>query len=165
VAQRRYVLDQPGGNLALDLFVLSQHLGHMLELAFEDTGVSPAQYAIYAQLARRPATPRVLGQTLGLAPATVSNHLNAIDRRGHLVRTPSLSDRRSHTVALTASGIAKNDECRKRMQQAMRRLNARLGTSAERDDLREALGRLDAAILEVSRPTSVDAVGPSSADH
>ena len=152
MAQRRYVLDQPGGNLALDLFVLSQHLGQMLELAFEGTGVSPAQYAIYSQLARQPATPRTVGQTLGLPPATVSNHLNAIDRRGHLVRTPSPSDRRSHTVALTPSGIAKNEECRKRMQQAMRRLNARVGPGVERDKLREALGRLDAAILAASVP-------------
>jgi DNA-binding MarR family transcriptional regulator len=77
-----------------------------------------------------------------------------------LVRTPSLSDRRSHTVVLTPSGIAKNDECRKRMVQAMRRLNARLGSSVERDILREALGRLDAAIVEVSQHPPVGAVDP-----
>jgi DNA-binding MarR family transcriptional regulator len=88
VAQRRFVLDQPGGNLALDLFVLSQHLGGMLDAAFTGTGVTPAQYAVYSQLGEQAATPRRLGATLGLAPATVSNYLNTIERRGHLVRTP-----------------------------------------------------------------------------
>lgn len=147
---RRFVLDQPGGNLALDLFVLSQHLGSMLEAAFAGTGVKPSQYAVYSQLGERARTPRQIGQTLGLAPATVSNYLNAIERRGHLVRTPSDADRRSHTVALTPSGIAKWQECRERMRMAVRELNARIGSATERDALRAALGDLDEAILAVT---------------
>ncbi len=162
MAQRRFVLDQPGGNLALDLFVLSQHLGTMLEAAFTGTGVAPSQYAVYSQLGDEPAmTPRRLGQTLGLAPATVSNYLNAIERRGHLSRTRSTADRRSHTVALTPSGVAKWHECRERMRVAVRQLNARVGSAAERDALREALGRLDGAILAVTERAVADRASPS----
>jgi DNA-binding MarR family transcriptional regulator len=158
---RRFVLDQPGGNLALDLFVLSQHLGSMLEAAFVGTGVKPSQYAVYAQIAERERTPRQIGQTLGLAPATVSNYLNAIERRGHLVRTPSDADRRSHTVALTPSGVAKWQECRERMRTAVRELNARVGSAPERDALRAALGGLDEAILAVTERIAV----PERADQ
>jgi DNA-binding MarR family transcriptional regulator len=159
VTQRRFVLDQPGGNLALDLFVLSQHLGAMLETAFTGTGVTPAQYAVYSQLGERAMTPRGVGATLGLAPATVSNYLTAMERRGHLVRTPSHIDRRSHTVALTRDGIAKWQECRERMRMAVRRLDARIGSAAERDALREALGRLDGAIQHVHRAVTADHAG------
>lgn len=151
---RRFVLDQPGGNIALDLFVLSQHLGGMLEAAFAGTGVKPSQFAVYAQIGEQARTPRQIGRTLGLAPATVSNYLNAIERRGHLVRVPSDADRRSHTVALTPSGVAKWQECRERMRVAMRELNARIGSTAERDALRAALGGLDEAILAATRQLS-----------
>jgi DNA-binding MarR family transcriptional regulator len=147
VPRRRFVLDQPGGNLALDLFVLAQHLNSMLDAAFAGTGVTPSQYAVYSQLGVEPMTPRVLGRSLGLAPATVSNYLKAIEQRGHLTRTPSADDRRSHSVALTAAGMAKRAECRERMRLAVRRLDAPIGSAAERDALREALGRLDDAVL------------------
>ena len=149
MGQRGFVLDQPGGNLALDLFVLTQHLRAMLEDAFAGTNVTPTQYAVYSQLGAGALTPRRLGATLGLPPATVSNCLNAMDRRGHLLRTPSATDRRSHTVALTPSGTATWHECRDRMRTAVTELNAQVGTAADRDDLRSALGRLDAAILAV----------------
>jgi DNA-binding MarR family transcriptional regulator len=158
VAQRRFVLDQPGGNVALDLFVVSQHLGRLLEAAFAGTGVTPSQYAVYSQVDERTITPRQLGQTLGLAPATVSNYLNQIERRGHLNRTPSATDGRSHTVALTESGREKMRECRDRMRTTVRDLNARIGSPAERDALRGALARLDDAILESTRQVATHRV-------
>ena len=145
--QGRFVLDEPGGNLALDVFVLAQHLNSLLDQAFAGTGVTPSQYAVYAQLGQQAMTPRELGRKLGLAPATVSNYLNAIERRGHLTRSPSAADRRSHSVALTSDGTAKRDDCRARLQLAVGRMGAHLGSAAERDALRLALGRLDDAIL------------------
>jgi DNA-binding MarR family transcriptional regulator len=163
VTQRGFVLDQPGGNLALDLFVLTQHLRVMLEDAFAGTDVTPTQYAIYSQLGERELTPRKLGATLGLPPATVSNCLNVMERRGHLVRTPSATDRRSHTVALSPSGNTIWQECRHRMRTAVKELNAQVGTAADRDDLRVALGRLDAAILAVQPGRGQRQAGSSTA--
>src|SRR4051812_41611894 len=129
-----------------------QHLRGMLEEAFAGTDVTPTQYAIYSQLGEHELTPRGLGATLGLAPATVSNCLNVMARRGHVIRTPSATDRRSHKVVLTPTGITKWHECRKRMQTAVRELDAQIGSAAARDGLRTALGRLDAAVLAV-QPT------------
>jgi hypothetical protein len=96
VPQRRFVLDQPGGNLALDLFVLAQHLNSMLDAAFAGTGATPSQYAVYS---------------------------------------------------------------RERMRLAVRRLGAHIGSAAERDALRHALGRLDDAVMAAHHAVAAERAG------
>lgn len=155
------VLDQRGGNVALDLFVLNQHLGALLDVAFAGTGVTPSQYAVYSQLGDRISTPGRIGQTLGLRPGTLSGYLAAMESRGHLTRTRSERDGRSHQIALSADGLTTWRDCRDRMRTAVRALNARLGSTAERDELRHKLGALDDAIVGTtdslrSRPTIID---------
>ena len=44
----------PDGNLVLDLFVLQQRIGELMELALAGTGVRPAEYAVYSQLGIAP---------------------------------------------------------------------------------------------------------------
>ena len=143
----RFVLDQPGGNLVLDLFVLHQHLGTMLDTAFAGTGVTPAQYAVYAQLARGARTPGQLVETLGLRPATLSGYLAAMQERGHLTRSRSTVDGRSALVSLTPEGVVTRTACRLRMRRALTALGAQLGSTEVVEQLRAALGRLDAAVV------------------
>lgn len=94
-SEPKAVLDQQGGNLALDLFVLSQHVGRLLDTALAGTGVTASRYAVYAQLAPGPRTPRELSETLGLRPTTLSGYLNALQRAGHITTTRHDRDDRS----------------------------------------------------------------------
>lgn len=50
----------PDGNLVLDLFVLHQRIGALLDDALAGTGVRPAEYAVYSQLGIDAMTPREL---------------------------------------------------------------------------------------------------------
>jgi DNA-binding MarR family transcriptional regulator len=146
-----FVLDQPGGNVALDLFVLDQHLGSFLTRAFEGTGIGPSQYAVYSQLAQGPATPRELCRTLGLRPTTLSGYLAAMDRAGHLHRARSTRDRRSSTLCLTPSGEDKAEEGRLRMRTAVTALHSALGGADQVAAVRAVLGTVDRAVVAAER--------------
>lgn len=147
--RRPRVLDQRGGNVVLDLFVLHQHLGGLLTAALEPTGVTPAQYAVYSQLGQRDQTPSELGRTLGLPLPTLSGYLATMERRGDIARTRSDRDGRSHVVALTDDGRARLEECRPRMRQVVAALNAELGGRDAAEGVREVLAGLDDAIRAV----------------
>ena len=144
-SESRPVLDQPGGNLALDIFVLDQHLGALLELVLKGTGVSPAQFSVYSQLARGVTTPKALREVLGIRPATLSGYLSAMEERGDLVRTRDTADRREHRLALSEPGRATRDACRTRFRKALHALHSELAAE-DLDALRATLGRVDRAI-------------------
>ena len=80
------------GNVLLDLFVLQQRIGELMEVALAGTGVRPAEYAVYSQLGIAAMTPRELGARLGVTPSTLTGHLTALERRGHARRTPNPDD-------------------------------------------------------------------------
>ncbi len=141
------VVDQPGANVALDLFVLHQHLGALLDVAFADTGVTPSQYPVYSQLGRGTSTPGQIGTTLGLRPGTLSGYLSAMETRGHVARVRNEHDGRSHMIALTETGKEQLRVCRLRMRRALKALNTRLGSAEQVDAVRLTLGQLDQAIL------------------
>jgi DNA-binding MarR family transcriptional regulator len=142
----RYVVDQPGGNVALDLFVLDQHLGSVLDAALAATGVTASAYAVYSQLAQGPATPRQLSATLGIRPTTLSGHLATMQRSGHVVRVRNERDGRSWLLELTAPGLAKAEECRQVVGRVVRRINAGIGSADEVLRVREVLARVDGAV-------------------
>jgi DNA-binding MarR family transcriptional regulator len=144
---RRAVVDQRGGNVALDLFVLSQHLGQFLDHAFDGSGLTPSLYAVYSQLAQAPKTPRQLGDVLGVRPPTLSGYLATMDKRGHLSRTPHQSDGRSTWLELTAAGREQWQNGRVRMRFAVRALNAQLGGADGVQAVRSRLAELDNALL------------------
>lgn len=137
----------PRGNLALDLFVLSQHLGALLDRALDGTGITPAQYAVYSGIGARRTSPGQLLDELGVRPATLSGYLSAMERRGHLARSRSREDRRAHVVSLTVEGRAALSRARTRFRRAVTRLVDEAGGAEESSRLREALGRLDVAVL------------------
>lgn len=102
----------PDGNVVLDLFVLHQRIGELMERALEGTGVRPAEYAIYSQLAIAPMSPKELRARLGVTPSTLTGHLEAIARRGHATREKDLHDGRSYRVELTGDGRQAYEACR-----------------------------------------------------
>jgi DNA-binding MarR family transcriptional regulator len=141
-----FVVDQRGGNLALDLFVVDQHLGALLDAALAETGITAALYAVYTQLAQGPRTPGRLCATLGVRPTTLSGYLATMARSGHTTRTRSAVDGRSFTVSLTDTGQAKVRECRPLVQRALRVVNTEIGSADDVAAARALVARIDDAI-------------------
>jgi len=142
----RFVLDQRGGNVALDLFVVDQHLGTVLDSALAPTGVTASVYAVYGQLVQAPATPGQLSETLGIRPTTLSGYLATMQRSGHVTRVRNERDGRSWLLELTAPGLAKAEECRQVVGRVVRRINAGIGSADEVLRVREVLARVDGAV-------------------
>jgi DNA-binding MarR family transcriptional regulator len=145
-ARRGFVVDQRGGNIALDLFVVDQHLGALLDAALAGTGVTAALFAVYSQLAQGPRTPGRLSATLGVRPTTLSGYLATMARKGHTTKTRSPLDGRSFSVSLTDAGHAKVRECRPLMQRAIRVVNAEVGSADDVAAARALIARIDDAI-------------------
>lgn len=143
----QYVVDQAGSNVALDLFVLDQHLGMVLDTALAAVGVTASLYAVYSQLARGPLTPKALCDLLGIRPTTLSGYVGTMQRAGHLTRVRNEHDGRSWLLELTESGRGKVDACRPVMRRVVGAIEAELGSPDDVRGARELLGRLDRAVL------------------
>ena len=128
---RRFVVDQRGGNVALDLFVVDQHLGSLVDATLAEAGITASLYAVYSQLAQGPRTPGQLSETLGVRPTTLSGYLATMAGWGHVSRSRNEHDGRSSVLTLTEAGHAKVRECRPLMQRALKSLNAELGSAED----------------------------------
>lgn len=137
----------PDGNLVLDLFVLHQRIGALLDDALAGTGVRPAEYAVYSQLGIDAMTPRELTARLGVTASTLTGHLAAIEGRGHVRRRTDAADRRSRLLVLTASGRSTLEKCRARFRAAVEALYDELDLDVDR--AREVLREIDRAAAEV----------------
>lgn len=131
------------GNVVLDLFVLHQRIGELMEAALDGTGVRPAEYAVYSQLGIAAMTPRDLGARLGVTPSTLTGHLAALERRGHARRTANPADGRSYVVELTVEGRTALTTCRRGFRRMLAALESALPLPA--DDVRAVLLQIDAA--------------------
>ncbi|MFC4784361.1 MarR family winged helix-turn-helix transcriptional regulator [Nocardioides sp. MAHUQ-72] len=136
------------GNLVLDLFVLHQRIGELMEATLGGTGVRPSEYAVLSQLGISPLTPRELTDRLGVTASTLTGHLAALRRRGHTRTTANPADGRSHRVELTESGAGILRECRDRFRRMLADLDQALGPDGGR--ARELLVRIDDAATEVT---------------
>ncbi|WP_327673444.1 MarR family winged helix-turn-helix transcriptional regulator [Kitasatospora sp. NBC_00458] len=87
---------------------LSRHLGRVREQGVADYGLQKHEFDTLHELAGRGghAAPSELRNDLNLAPASVTGRLEALERRGFVVRTPSTEDRRRVDVRLTETGRA-----------------------------------------------------------
>jgi hypothetical protein len=87
-------------SLSFDVFAVSQRLGAYLDRALADTGIRPAEYAVYSlMLEAGPRTPSELAAMLGTPPSTLSTYLGAMLARGDARRIPNPSDGRSVRVS------------------------------------------------------------------
>lgn len=136
------------GNVVLDLFVLHQRIGDLMAAALAGTGVRPAEYAVYSQLDGDPVTARALTARLGVTPSTLTGHLAAIERRGHLARSANPADGRSALLSLTPAGGAVREECRHRFAAMLRAFESALGPAT--DDVRALLLHLDETAAAVA---------------
>lgn len=142
------------GNVVLDLFVLDQRIGELLEAALDGTGVRPAEFAVYSQLGIDVMTPRELTARLGVTPSTLTGHLAALERRADIRRVTDPEDRRRHRLELTDSGRRRLAECRERFALALRSLEAEADVDVR--VLRDGLRELDRAADVVTRRLAVN---------
>jgi len=152
-SKRRFVVDQRGGNVALDLFVVDQHLGSLVDATLAEAGLTASLYAVYSQLAQGPRTPRQLSETLGVRPTTLSGYLATMAGWEHVSRSRNQHDGRSSVLTLTEAGHAKVRECRPLMQRVLRTLNAAIGSADDVRAARALIARIDDAI-QVARSRS-----------
>ena len=149
------------GNVVLDLFVLQQRIAELMELALAGTGVRPAEYAVYSQLGIEPMTPRELGSRLGVTPSTLTGHLAALERRGHLRKVAHPEDRRSYRVELTGSGRRTLERCRTGFRSMLGRLEADLERPVP--EVRRVLAELERTAAGVAAGLRAEVSTPRAA--
>ncbi|MEV6106390.1 MarR family transcriptional regulator [Streptomyces sp. NPDC051940] len=86
--------------------LLTKHLRRARERSLKATGLERHEFDTLHKLAGRRgrATPSELAGDLGLAPASVTGRLDALEHRGFVRRTPSAADRRRVDVRWTSAG-------------------------------------------------------------
>ncbi len=77
--------------------------------AFDDElgtagGSLPVWLVLLNLMVRRPANQRELAAAVGIGEATLTHHLNAMERDGLITRTRNAANRRIHVVTLTPAG-------------------------------------------------------------
>ena len=87
------------------MFAVSSRLGAYLDAALAETGIRPAEYAVYSlMLEAGPRTPSELAAALGVPPTTLSTYVAAMLGRGDARRIPHPTDGRSYRLVLTDQG-------------------------------------------------------------
>jgi MarR family transcriptional regulator, transcriptional regulator for hemolysin len=121
--------------------------------AFDDAlgqagGSLPVWLVLLNLKVRRPANQRELAAAVGIQEATLTHHLNAMDRSGLITRRRDEANRRIHIVELTPDGEAAFTRLRDAAVAFDRRLTDGLPASAQ-----EALAAvLDRLVANVSGP-------------
>ena len=95
-----------------------QRVAKLLNRAFEDElaaagGSLPTWLILLSLKSGRPETQRELAKAVGIQGATMTHHLDALERAGLVTRTRESSNRRVQRVELTDEGDAAFDRLRK----------------------------------------------------
>lgn len=110
--------------------------------AFEGTGLTPARvHLLWALQHHGPSTQQVLSRICGVTPRNITALVDALEKTGHVRRTPHPDDRRAVLVELTPEAI----ETMTRMQKEHADLDESLLSAVAPED-RGAVQRGVAAI-------------------
>ena len=102
-------MSDPGREISLlfDLFVASQRVRRLTEVALAGAPLRADEYAVYSLLFEAgPLTASEIGRASGLALTTVLDYLKNMAARGHLRRERHPSDGRAIHASLTPAGLA-----------------------------------------------------------
>lgn len=140
----RYQADDVNGKLVTMLRVLG-HAGHHMD-------GSGGQGRVLSLLKEEgEMTQRELTGKLGIQPGSASEIIGKLEKGGFLIRTPSLTDRRTADVSLTAEGTARAEEHLDRTQARREAMFAAL-TDEEKASLLQLLEKLYADWEEKRSP-------------
>jgi MarR family transcriptional regulator, transcriptional regulator for hemolysin len=131
--------------------------------AFDDAlakagGSVPTWLILISIKSRNLGNQRELAEAVGIREATLTHHLNAMDRGGLVTRRRDPVNRRVHMVELTEAG----EQAFRRMREAAVAFDARLRTGISSEELAELGHILDRLASNVS---VADAATPSTASR
>jgi MarR family transcriptional regulator, transcriptional regulator for hemolysin len=123
-----------------------------LSRAFDDAlaeagGSRPVWLILLSLEARRPETQRELAAAVGIEGATLTHHLDGMERAGLVSRERLPENRRVQRVELTEKG----ERTFRRLRDAARRFDARLRKGLDADDverMRALLARMEENVRE-----------------
>ena len=123
----RYQAEDVNGKL-LALFRAAGHAGHHMD-------AGGGQGRILSILKEEgEMTQRALTERLGIQPGSASEIIGKLEKAGMLVRTPSLTDRRTADISLTTAGAARAGEAAEKAQSRRETMFAAL-TEEEKNEL------------------------------
>jgi MarR family transcriptional regulator, transcriptional regulator for hemolysin len=138
--------------IGLRLSQVARIVGRSFDEALAAAGGSLPVWLILLNLkVFRPDTQRKLAEAVGITEATLTHHLNAMDKMGLITRTRDASNRRIQLVNLTDKG----DEAFFRLRGAAVAFDAKLKTGLEESDLSTLttlLDRLSANVADDAEP-------------
>jgi MarR family transcriptional regulator for hemolysin len=142
-----FVMTRPSGEpIGLRLARSAKTLNRAFDQALADAGGSLPTWLILLSLKqRRWGTQRELAGAIGIEGATLTHHLDGLERAGLVTRSRDPENRRVHRVELTVDGEAAFH----RLRQAATAFDERLRAGLPDDDvqrLRELLDRVDANV-------------------
>jgi MarR family transcriptional regulator for hemolysin len=122
-------------------------VGRAFDDALDDAGGSVPVWLVLLNLKIRPtANQRELAAAVGVREATLTHHLNAMERRGLLARRRDENNRRVHVVELTDAGEA----AFKRLAGVARAFDKRLRTGLEESQTAELQQLLTQLVANVA---------------
>ncbi len=130
--------------MLLQIFVLSQVTGALVEEIVEGSGIAGNEFAVHSTVtALGPLTPTELARHLGTPPTTLSATIARLVEKGQLRRRRNPEDGRSYVLEATARGRRTQERNGARLSAALRRLESDLDDAP---GVLDALHRLEAAL-------------------
>ncbi len=122
---------------------------HRMRRAVEEgmsgSGLTLARTKVLAQLRRGAARPGVLAGECGVAPRTITDAIDGLERDGLVVRQADPADRRATLVAVTSEGQAALAGASARREELLRLVFGALGAD-DRATMTRLLSTLDHAV-------------------
>jgi DNA-binding MarR family transcriptional regulator len=129
------------GNLNWLLTQAHYALASELAAAFVPLGISPRGHAVLGAATTGSRTQKQLAEMVGLDKTTMVATLDELEKAGLARRVPSMTDRRAHTVEVTADGRRKITAANRIVARVQADVLASLGESLG-GKLMDALGSL-----------------------
>jgi DNA-binding MarR family transcriptional regulator len=112
-------------------------------------GLTLARTKVLSQLQSGPVRPSVLATELGLAPHTITDVVDALERDGLVARQPDPTDRRAKLVALTSEGEVARAAASRTRQRLIEHVFGALD-DADRAAMMRLLDVLDGAVAALA---------------
>lgn len=142
MASRADIPSARQANCGVLFFRLSRASGEGLGEALSRIDMRPAEYAVLHQLADAgPLSQQALGRALRIHPSNLVGVIDELEAAGLVLRPRDPADRRRYLLELTDNGFRRLGQAQDATLEAERELLSPL-SSAERERLRELLGRL-----------------------
>ena len=132
--------------IGLHLNQAARIIGHAFDRALTEAGGSLPIWLVLLNLnTGRPANQRALAAAVGIGEATLTHHLNAMERQGLITRARDPANRRVHVVVLTAEG----EQLFERLRTAAGAFDRRLNQGVSTEDRTRLAGLLDRLVANV----------------